>query len=348
MNLGLGIKLLIYRASSSKIGKSLLSFMSFGISVNGLNGKNKPKKHKFIVAITTDTESGYVEGSERRVWQIENPKAYQGYYYGIGNLLNIFKKYKIKTTFFISTNCFSSKGKELILIKKELNKLIKNKHEIGLHLHPDSDLALQHKLSRKFPATSAFFYDYGEKLELVSAAKKLVEENIGANAEKNLVSFRWGNWAIDTDGAKAIGEFGFKIDSSAVPGIKGHSDDTMKYDWSKVSMHYPWKLSTLDYQSISHNSGVTEIPIATFSFFGIKMRADPVNSVLLEKAFLEYYNNADRSKKPFVFVVITHSSEATKKDGSATQVCKDLEKFISFAKNHKDVEFTTLKTAGKV
>ena len=102
-------------------------------------------------------------------------------------------------------------------------------------------------------------------------------------------------------------------------------------------MHYPWKLSTLDYQSISHNSGVTEIPIATFSFFGIKMRADPVNSVLLEKAFLEYYNNADRSKKPFVFVVITHSSEATKKT-EATQVCKDLEKFISFAKNHKDVE----------
>ncbi|HLC50088.1 MAG TPA: hypothetical protein VJI97_01550 [Candidatus Nanoarchaeia archaeon] len=348
MSAGLAIKLLIYRTSSSKIGRKMLNLLSFGLSVNCLDGKHKPKNHKFIVAITTDTESGYVEDNEKRVWQIENPKAYQGYYYGMRNLLKIFSRNKVKTTFFISTNCFSSKGRELKLIKKEFGNLIKNKHEIGLHMHPDSDLALQQKLSRKFPATSAFFYDYGEKLELVSAAKKIIGENLGISAEKNLVSFRWGNWAMDTDGAKAIGEFGFKIDSSAVPGIKGHSDDTMRYDWSKVSMHYQWKLSTLEYQSISHNSSVTEIPIATFSFFWVKMRADPVNSVFLEKAFLEYYNNADRSKKPFVFVVITHSSEATKKDGSSTQVCTDLERFIEFAKKYKDVEFATLKTAGKL
>ena len=119
MSIGLRLKLFAYRFSSSKIGRGILSMLSFGVNVNGLEGKSKPKKHKFIVAITTDTESGYVEDSERRVWQIENPKAYQGYYYGIRNLLNIFNRHKIKTTFFISTNCFSSKGKEYSLIKKK-------------------------------------------------------------------------------------------------------------------------------------------------------------------------------------------------------------------------------------
>ena len=345
MKLMLKAKLFLYRFLSTNPGKSILNLLSFGVKAENL-GPEKEKKCHFLVAITVDTESGYVDRDERRVWQKEKPEAFQGYYLGIRNLLSVFDKYKIKSTFFLSTQCFSSKGKERKLIDKEIKNLIKNKHELGLHLHPDSDFALQKKSGRKFNATSAFFYSYEEKFKIIKSTRELIKENLGKNAEKNLISFRWGNWALDSGGVKALNKLRFKIDSSATPGIKGHSSDTMKYDWSSVSRHYPWKLSTTNYKETNHdNSDIVEIPIAAFSFFGAKLRADPINSVLLNKAFEEYYNKADRSKKPFVFVVMTHSSEATMKDGKETQALKDLKNFIVFSKKYRDVKFVTMKEA---
>lgn len=341
----LKIKLILYSFFSTATGRAMFKLLSFGISVRDLDGK-KPKKHPFLVAITNDTESGYVGNDERRIWQKEDPKAYQGYYYGIRNLLRIFHKHKIKTTFFLSTNCFSAKGKEHNLIKMEINNIIKNNHEIGLHLHPDSDLALQERLGEKFDATSAFLYSYQKKFKIIKSSRELIRRHLGKTIEGKLISFRWGNWALDSDGAKALNKLGFKIDSSATPGIKGHTNDAMRYDWSKVKRHYPWKLSIKGYQATNHdNSNILEIPIATFDFFGFKLRADPVNSVLLNKAFEKYYKKADRSEKPFIFVVITHSSEATTKDGKPTQALKDLEDFINFAKKFPDIKFVTMKEA---
>jgi len=349
MKMGLKIQLLWYRFFSSVFGRNVLRFLSLGVRVRNLRRLNKGElsgKYPFLVVITSDTESGYVEKDQRRVWQRENPDAFEGYYYGIRNLMIVFDKHKIKTTFFLSTQCFSSKGRKYNKIKKELNNIIRKKHEIGLHLHPDCDFALQKKLLRKFNATSAFFYNYKEKLRIIKSGKELIKENLGKNIYKNLLSFRWGNWALDSGGAKALNELGFKIDSSATPGIKGHLNDTMKYDWGNVNRHYQWKLSTTDYQATNHNnSNITEIPIATFNFFGTKLRADPVNSVLLNMAFIEYYKKTDRLEKPFPFVVITHSSEATYHDGKHTKALKDLERFILFAKKYSGVEFVTLKEA---
>jgi len=347
MKKGLKIRLLWYWFFSSFFGRIILRFLSMGARVRNLPNRDKlPRKYPFLVIITTDTESGYVEKNQRRVWQMEKPDAFQGYYYGIRNLMEIFDKHGIKTTFFLSTQCFSSKGKDYKLIKKELNNVIKEGHEIGLHLHPDSDFSIQKKLSKKFDATSAFFYNYEEKLRIIKAGKELIKENLGKNAYKNLISFRWGNWALDSEGAKALNKTGFRVDSSAIPGIKGHIHDTMKHDWSKVNTHYSWKLSISNYQTTNHNnSNIVEIPIATFDFFGSKIRADPIYSVLLNKAFTEYYNKANRSKKPFPFVVMTHSSEATTKNGNFVWALRDLDTFISFAKKYDDVEFVTLEEA---
>jgi peptidoglycan/xylan/chitin deacetylase (PgdA/CDA1 family) len=348
MSMKLESKLFLYRFFKTKAGRMLLKSLGVFVSVKNLFSFNKAKNHPFLVAITVDTESGYVEKNERRVWQRENPEVYIGYYCGIKNLLDIFKKHNVKATFFLSTNCFSSKGSDNIQIKKVLKDAIELGHEIGLHLHPDSDIALQKKLGKTFNATSAFFYSYEEKFKLIKAAKSLIEENLGKDIARKLVSFRWGNWALDSEGAKALNKLGFSIDSSATPGIKGHTKDNMKFDWSKVKRHYPWKLSTTDYQSTDNdNSGIIEIPIATFDLFGVKLRADPLNSVLLDKAFEEYYNKADRSKSPFPFVVITHSPEATTKEGKYTQTLVDLDRFISFAKKYDNVKFVTLEDAGK-
>jgi len=343
------IKLLLYRFFCTNLGKLILNILSFGVSVNNLELKttNKNKKsNKFLVLITIDTESGYVRDNEYRVWQKEDPEAFIGCYQGIRNISDMLKRHKIKATFFLSTQCFSSEGAEYTKIKKAINNALKSGHEMGLHLHPDSDYAIQKKLSKKFEATSAFFYNYKEKLEIIRAAREIIKENLGSKIEKKLISFRWGNWALDAEGAKALDKNEFKIDSSATPGIKGHENDGMKYDWSKVKIHYPWRLSVKDHQSIHHNnSNMAEIPIATFSFFGIKLRADPVNSILLNKAFAEYYKKADRSLKPFLFVVITHSSEATYANGKPTKALKDLENFITLGKKYKNVKFCTLREA---
>ena len=120
----------------------------------------------------------------------------------------------------------------------------------------------------------------------------------------------------------------------------------MHYDWSKTNEHYPWRLSSKDYQNTTHqNSKIIEIPIATFNFLGIALRADPTNSVLLNAGFDCYYKNADRLKKPFVFVIISHSIESTHEDGSRTKVIDAMEDFILHAKKSKNVKFMALKSA---
>ena len=59
-----------------------------------------------------------------------------------------------------------------------------------------------------------------EKLKIIKAAKGLIEKHLGKPIGKKLISCRWGNWALDSGGVKALDKLGFKIDSSATPGIK--------------------------------------------------------------------------------------------------------------------------------
>ncbi len=346
MSYFLKIKLLAYRFFTSPFGKSILKNMSFAVTAPFLRKNTQKKKYPFHVVITIDTESGYVDKNQRRVWQGENPRNYQGYYFGIYNLRNVFRKYKIAATFFLSTNCFSAVAPEYKKIRHELNALQKDGHELGLHFHPDSDLVLQKRLNKKFPATSAFYYSHEEKKEVLSAAKELIKEHLGKSVHENLKSFRWGNWALDGPGAKALHELGFQIDSSATPGIQGHLGDPREYHWEKARQQEPWYIDFKDHQNTQRTKkGLLEIPIATFTFFGTPMRADPLNSILLKHAFDYYYRNADRSQKPFIFVIITHSAEATTRDGSPTRTLADLEEFIIHSKKKADVKFMTIKQA---
>jgi len=336
------IKIGLYNLLDKWIGKTALRVLSKLVTVgnlrkNTLKSGKKPKK--FLVCLTIDTESGYVKANNERVWQKDNPDAYIGYYKGIENWRELLNKYSAKATFFLSTNCFSAKDEDHDKIMNQLKLILKENHEIGLHMHPDSDLALQIALKEKFHYTSARFYDYNKVNQFIKTGKELIQKNLKINP----ISFRWGNWALNSDAVKALQENGFKVDSSATPGLKGHLNDGMNYDWSKVKEHYPWKMSLKDCQNTKiQDSKILEVPIATFNFIGANLRADPVYSDLLKAAFDYYYNNADRSEKPFAFVVISHSTESTHEDGSATRVIKDTEDFIKYAIKFEDVEFVTI------
>lgn len=342
------MKLLIYRLFNTAAGKRILRMLKPFVYVKNLKRNDKEKKYPFIVAITVDAESGYVQKNEARVWQGEKPNAFMGFYKGTANLSRLFSKYKVKSTFFLSTQCFDAKEAELSKIKIELRNLDEEGHEIGLHLHPDSNFALQKRMKNSFKYACAKSYDYETILAMLSNSKYLVEKNLGKKTKDKIISFRWGNWALNTTAVKALQDSGFRIDSSAVPGIKGHLRDHRHYDWSNVRKHYPWRLSLADYQNINSNkSNILEIPIATFNFFGFKLRADPVNSYLLLNAFDYYYENADRSEKPFVFVVMTHSCEAVYKGGGLTKVVDLMEEFLNYVNKFKDVKFLTLKESSK-
>ncbi len=345
----LSLKLFLYRFFLTRFGSALLASGNFGMRAN-LRIPHIPfqEKYPFYVAITVDTESGYVLKNQRRVWQKEKPDAFVGYTAGIKNLVELFDARGVPSTFFLSTQCFASSGETYEKIISQLKKLHRGGHEIGLHLHPDSDFALKKKVDFPCVATSAFFYTTEQKIQLVRAAKNLILEHLGTEIFKKTASFRWGNWALDSTGVVALQKSGFVVDSSATPRISGHQHDTMKYDWSKVRRHYPWKLSTENYQNTTdQNSSILEIPIATATFFGIPIRADPVNLSLLRLMFDYYYQKAERFLGPFVFVVITHSSEATYADGTPTPVVQTLEEFISHVQKKPDVVCATLGDAAK-
>ena len=342
------LKIRAYWFFNTALGKSILKLLSGFVYVKGLSeGLSKSivnirNKLPFIISITIDAESGYVKKNDHRVWQKSDPNAYIGFYKGIENWRALLNKHNSKATFFLSTNCFNAKGEEYKKIIQQLKLLLKEGHEIGLHMHPDSDLALQASLGRRFHSTSAKFFSSEEISELIAEGKRLIKRHLGIDA----VSFRWGNWALSTDAVSALEKNGFKIDSSATPGIKGHQHSGMSYDWSNVAFHYPWKLSIIDYQNTSHqNSSVLEIPIATFNFLGLGLRADPANSALLSASFEHYYKNADRSKKKFIFVVISHSIESAYEDGSPAKVVGVMEEFIIHSKKHSDVKFMGLADA---
>lgn len=341
------IKIGLYNFFGTGLGRNILKLLSKFVYVQNLKKSNKKDNHKqkkFLVCITIDTESGYVKKNNERIWQKNEPEAYLGYYKGVENWRKLLNKYDAKATFFLSTNCFSAKGDNYAELIIQLKLLLRENHEIGLHMHPDSDSTLQIALKERFQHTSARFYNYNKINKFIKTSKQLIQNSLRINP----TSFRWGNWALNTDAVKALQTNGFKADSSATPGIKGHLNDGMHYDWSEVKEHYPWKLSLKDYQNTIHqNSRVLEIPIATFNLFLATLRADPVYSEFLKAAFGYYYRNADRSEKPFAFVVISHSIEATHEDGSNTRVIKDTEDFIKYAKNFSDVEFVTIDEAYK-
>src|SRR3989344_6287586 len=125
-------KIALYNLFGTSIGKTMLKLCSKLITAEKLkrNDKQSSKKpKKFLVAITIDTESGYVKKNNERVWQKDEPEAYIGYHKGIENWRNLLNKYGTNATFFLSTNCFNAKEKDLDKINQQLKLLLKEKHE---------------------------------------------------------------------------------------------------------------------------------------------------------------------------------------------------------------------------
>lgn len=288
----------------------LLSFLF--LRIEGHNKKNK-------IFITIDVESGYLKANNERVWMKDEPMAKQGYIDGLENYLSILDKYKVKATLFVSTQCFSLRSDERKRVCKILTEAFGGGHEIGLHIHPKEDQALQNNLGTQLRYTSSRFYKKKEIDEIIKAGKELIKENLGNKIFNNLKSFRWANFAADKRVFAILTKNGFRVDSTICSGIMGHLNDDRFFDWRSYKKNVPYKIGK-----------IIELPITTFRFFRT-IKADFSYGKLLFNLL----------KKRGEIVLITHSTEGTYKDGSRTYVVENLEKFIVFSKK-KEVKFATL------
>lgn len=298
----------------------------------GNNFKNKP----FYIIISIDTESGYTTKSEDRLWQVNNPKLFQGFYYGIKNWLELLDRYKIKGNFMISSQCFDSKGNTKRLIIQQLSDISKKQHEIGYHLHPKSDLALENQLNRRLNYTSSKFYNEKQIDEFLKSARTLLRKNLGEKINREIISFRWGNYGLYNHALKALDKNGFLVDSSACPQMSGHERDDKIFSWKNIKDPFPFYFQ---------NSKILEIPITTFYFLNRVVETNPIFYKLLNIVFYKYWKLNNMVKKPFFFTIVSHSSEATYKDGKKTKMLLSMESFINYTKRFENVRFITYQEA---
>lgn len=301
-------------------------------------------KRGFFVVITVDTEPGYVNPDLTQTWHKDKPDAFEGYLQGIKNLRVVAEKYNVNFTYLLDTQAFAAGKTTYDCILSELKRIIRRKDEIGFHLHPKDDLALQNAAGKRFQHTSSVFYNEQEIRNMLFSARQILNEHLTKDVADKIVSFRWGNWGLRAHAIRPLESNGFLIDTSACPGIKGHLNDEMCYAWNKVRTLKPWRLNYQDCQdSENGTSKVLEIPITTAKFIGKRIMANPKYYFILDVMFDKYYDLWRRNGGFFAFVVITHSSEATYQDGRTTPFLTNLDSFLGHVKKRKDVALVTLK-----
>lgn len=319
------LKELLYRAACTRPGVAALERIGRFIEVPELGVPAAPR-HPLDLVVTIDTEGGYVADDERRVWQGREPNAFQGYVDGVRNVLAVLARHAIKATFLVSPHGLSATGEALLAVERVLTRIVSAGHEIGLHLHPTSDRATTGALGRTFSSPSARGLSKEDRIALLTTGRRLLEGRAGVK----LASFRWGNWALDRASAADVAEAGFRFDSSAVPRLRDKRAD--RFDWSGTGDRTPWTIAP----------GLLEVPIATFRIGTSWLRADPLYGPLLDRAFDHYRERAPRASAPFPFVVMTHSTEATYRDGAPTRALADLDRFLAHALAHDDVRAVRL------
>ncbi|MDB4944780.1 MAG: polysaccharide deacetylase [Labilithrix sp.] len=329
------LKELAYRALESRAGRRLVACA--GPAVRLPFGEPQPgAPGRALLVVTVDTEGGHVERSEQRVWQGRAPGAFQGYLAGVRHLGTALAAHDAPATFLVAPHGLTARGAVLADVERTLRALPAAGHEVGLHLHPSSDRALAARTGTSWTSGRACDLSVPDLERLVRAGRALLEE-LYAGTGAALTSFRWGNWALDERAPAVLASAGFTVDSSAVPGLRdARQKHAPRFDWSGERRLDPWTIA----------EGVLEVPIAMFRVLGRLLRADPLHGSLVAHALRRYARFASAGR-PAVFVVMTHSTDATYEDGSPTPVVRALGELLAFAREEPGIEIVTLREAAR-
>lgn len=288
-------------------------------------------KPRLYVLWTIDVEGGYIKDNLDRVWMRDEPKATQGFIEGFDIWQKVFNQYNIPATFFVSTQGFYSNADKF---KKLIGNAKQKKHEIGFHLHLAEDKILQANLPFAVISNSSKFYTLNQIDTIFSAIRKIIIKYLGEKNNKGMVSFRWGNWGINSlNTFKVLRKYGFMIDSSILPGIGGHKGDDRIYDWSKQRLK--------DFPKEIHR--VLEIPTTTFSIFNKKFHADPVFGQLLKHFISNQISRVKKTHESRVIVILSHSCEIVKQNKKKSYIYSIVEDICFSFKNEKSIKYTTIK-----
>jgi len=224
---------------------------------------------------------------------------------GLPMLLDLYDKYGVKATFFYIAN-FAKQHPEIIKIVQARG------HEIACH-------GLTHRHDKAFDVMP-----YGEQLEHLSTAKKILEDIAG----EEVVSFRAPALRVNFDTPKALNEVGFKYDSSVAP----QRMDMFMSLGSKNKLQWfgaprtPYRTNPKNLAR-KGDSPIIEVPVSSFvvPYIGTFMRISPTLNVLTRRLL---YWETKNTVKPINFLI--HPNEVITEEDLHTETQRRASSYIGY------------------
>ena len=224
---------------------------------------------------------------------------------GLPLLLDIYNKYNIKTTFFVT-------GYIARLYPKIIKLIVENGHELGSH-------GLSHEKQYGFD-----IMDYNTQMKHLSKSKEILENISG----KEVISFRSPALRVQKNTAKALLETGYIIDSSVASqrfDMFMSFGSLKKLNWL-FCPRLPYK-SKIDNIFKKGNNGIIEIPLSAtlFPYLGTTMRIFP-GLTNIQRKLLAFESNING--KPIVFDI--HPNEFLNENNEKRFIQKRSNNFLSY------------------
>ena len=241
---------------------------------------------------------------------------------GLPLLLEVYKKYNIKATFFF-TGYIASKFPEVVSI------ILPYGHEVGCH-------GYTHKSDKAFDILTL-----DQQISHLKKSKDILE-NI---CNERVISFRAPSLRVNTFTPKALQETGFLIDSSVAPQrmdmfFSFGSRNKLKWILAPRTPYY----TDINDLTRKGNSNIFEIPVSSFviPYTGTMMRLSPtivkiVRSILSKESSV--YN------RPLVFLI--HPNELIDEAITVDKISRRSKNYFSYLLGDKLRYQLKLKNLGK-
>jgi len=240
---------------------------------------------------------------------------------GMPLLLDIYQRYKIKSTFYFNGDIVS-------LFPEVVKMIIPFGHEVACH-------GLTHESNQAFDVLTL-----KEQVEHLSRSKKVLEDICG----QKVISFRAPALRVNPYTPEALVTTGFKTDSSIAPQridmfLSFGSKEKIKWLCAPRTPYFT-KPNDL---SRKGNGGIFEIPVSSFllPYTGTVMRISPA-LLKVVRSVLNF--ETSMTERPLVFII--HPNELIDEKIDATKITRRAKSYLSYLLGDKLRYHLKLKNLG--